>query len=747
MACRGRNRLPPRLLAGTMSPMRSNARPSTGATASAGTYRSCRTRRPAASLSTPAARRAVRLVLGAVLLVGAAGTAATATAAPYAGPHAFATASGGTGGAVNTAVAPAEVSTRIADHVTDDADVLDDDAAQAAVDELAEDGVGLWIVTMSDDSQTAEQYAAKAWEASGFDTTDLLLVINLPADGANSFAFGGSAYDSVWSDSKLDSVRGDIQQALRNGDYDGAVTAIADAAGSGSGVSGTALGVGLAVVGAGAVGAVAYNRSRKRKKGAGKAVQPAEPLEALRTRAGATLVSTDDAVRSAAEELSYAQAQFGLSATDDFTAALTAAQEQVARAFELRGQLDDAPGDETRQRQLCQEILSRCNEATAAIQAQEAAFKERRGIEENLPRSITETAQRADEAEQAIAAADTLLVTLHATYPDSALTSISEAPARAHKLVEAGRVALDQARASMDAGNQSTAVEQVRIAQASIAQAGELAGQVSGVRERLERADADLKTAIASISADLVDAQRLAGQVPAASLQPLVADAEAAVAEGRAASNPDGDPLAALDHLARAESALDAALAPARQQEENDSRARASLVSRLGRLNSQISAVTSYITSYRGAVGSPARTALAEASRHAAAATSLQNTDPTAALAEVTSGESLVAQAQAQAEADVRRSGSWGSGSGGSSSSGGIDLGSLVLGGILLGGNRNYGGWGGGPRPPQPPRGGGFGGPRGGSFGGGHRGGGFGGGGGSFGGGRGGGFGGGGGRF
>ncbi|SDN78191.1 TLP18.3, Psb32 and MOLO-1 founding protein of phosphatase [Actinomyces ruminicola] len=721
--------------------MRSIARPATGTTAYAGSYSSCAAHGPALSLSTPAARRAARLVLGAVLLGAAAtvGAAPTATAAPYPAPSAFTAVA--VADSVGTATVPTEVSTRITDHVTDDAGLLNASTAQAAVDKLAEDGVGLWIVTMRDDSQTASQYAAKAWNASGLGTTDLLLVINMPADGNNTFAFGGSADDSVWSDSKLDSVRSDIQKALVSKDYDGAVTVIADAAGS-SGSGGSGLVLGLAAVGAGTVGVVAYSRSRKRKQGSGRAVQPAESLDQLRTRAGATLVSTDDTVRSAAEELSYAQAQFGLSATDEFTAALAAAQEHVAGAFELRGRLDNAPGDEAEQRRLCQEILSHCAEATAAIQAHEAAFKERRGIEENLPRSIAETAQRADEAEQAITAADTLLVTLHATYPASALSSISEAPARARKLVEAGRAALEQARNSAESGKQSTAVEQVRIAQASIAQATELAGQVRGVRERLERASADLDAAIASISADLVDAQRLAGQLPGASLQPLVADAEAAVAEGRAAAGPDGDPLAALDHLARAESALDAALAPARAKEENDSRARATLVSRLGRLNSQISAVTSYITSYRGAVGSSARTALAEASRHAAAATSLQTTDPTAALAEVASGESLVAQAQAQAEADVRNSSSWGSGSGGSSSQGGIDLGSLVLGGILLGGGRNYGGWGGGPRPPRPPRGGGFGG----GFGG-PRGGGFGGGGGSFGGGRGGGFGGGGGRF
>ena len=134
-----------------------------------------------------------------------------------------------------------------------------------------------------------------------------------------------------------------------------------------------------------------------------------------------------------------------------------------------------------------------------------------------------------------------------------------------------------------------------------------------------------------------MDAKRLEDSVPAATLAPLVADAEAAVAEGRQASgnSPSGDPLAALDHLARAEAAIDDALAPAREREENDSRARASLGSRLARLNSQVESVTSYITTYRGAVGPSARTALSEAARHATAATTVQTTDPVAALAAV----------------------------------------------------------------------------------------------------------------
>ncbi|WP_284710579.1 hypothetical protein [Actinomyces sp. 217892] len=449
-------------------------------------------------------------------------------------------------------------------------------------------------------------------------------------------------------------------------------------------------------------------------------------METLTVQAGNALVTADDAVRAADEELSYAQAQFGLAATDAFTQALATAREHVARSFELRRLLDDAvPETEAQQRQMSEEILSRCQEAVRVIQEQEAAFNERRGLEANLPASIAETSQRAEETERSLKAAQTLLVTLHASYPASALTSVSEAPAEAARLLAAGRTALDQARASVEAGEQSTAVEQVRIAQGSIAQAGQLAAQVSGARERLATAEADLAAAIASISSDLVDAARLSAQVPAASLSLLVADAEAAVAEGRTASTGSGpggtggDPLAALEHLARAESALDAALAPARAQEENDSRARAQLTSRLARLSAQVDAVTSYVTTHRGVVGPSARTALSEAARHAAAATSLQPTAPAAALTEVAAAEPLVAQAQALAETDVRNHrDSWGSGSSGDS---GIDLGSLVLGGILLGGGGRrggYGGWGG--------HGGGFGG----GFGGG--GGGFGGGGGRF---------------
>ena len=626
-------------------------------------------------------------------------------------------------------------STTLTEHVTDELGILDASKAQQAVDTMSSKyGVGLWVLTVSDSSQKASAIAAQAFKDTKLGRDDMLLVINIPSDGSASKSYKLQAHNnsSKFSESDYKRIDSAIKKQLSAGNYDDAVAAIPDnmSGSSGSGSSGDSgssalpllLGGG-AVAAGGAAAWTVYKRRKnkenddmlfgKRRKQAAagdapgnQATSPATmTTEQLRTQAGSALVQADDTVRAAAEELSYAQAQFGLSATDAFTAALDSARKHLSRCFELRKILDDdIPETEPQQRQMYTEILQHCSEAVGEIRAQEEAFNKRRGIEANLPTSIAETAQRADETEQAIVMAETILVTLSAAYPASSLTSVAQAPEQARRLLAAGRTALDQARASVEASQEATAVEQVRIAQGSIAQAGQLAAQVTGARERLQSAAKDLEAAIASISSDLVDAKRLEGAVPAATLAPLVADAEAAVAEGRQASgaNPSGDPLAALDHLARAEAAIDAALAPAREREENDSRARASLGSRLARLNSQVESVTSYITTYRGAVGPSARTALSEAARHAMAATTVQTTDPVAALAEVAAAEPLVAQAQALAEADVRgSSSSWSPNSGErysysrdyGRSGGGLDLGSLLLGGLLLGGGHNYGGW------------------------------------------------------
>lgn len=656
---------------------------------------------------------------------------ATLATAPLlvAPPSAAAAAPAGAAVAVQGTVLAADrtTSTTVKGHVTDDAGILDREEAEEVVAQVRKDGAALWVVTMRDSSTTADKWAARAWEDSGFGTQDLLLVINVPDSGVNTFSFDGSRNNSVWSASKRQQAAAAIQEKLSQGEYDDAVAAVAKAGRSAGGssdrsaddssdesaIDGGALVGAAAALGGGAAavgGVMAYRRARKRKQAAGPGV-PADgsqvSTEQLQKQAGAALVATDNAVRAAAEELAYAQAQFGLSATDSFSQALERAQEHVTASFELRKRLDDdVPETEQQQRAMLGEIIRRCESAHQELKAQEGEFSRRRGIEANLPTALAETRQRAEETAGAIEQSRSVLVTLQAIYPASSLASVASAPEQAERLLAAARTALAQAQTSVESGQQAAAVEQVRIAQASIGQAGTLAAQVTSTRERLEGAAQALVQAISSISADLTDAKRLEQRVPAAVLEPLVKDAEQAVAAGRQASGSgsNSDPLAALDRLAKAESALDQALASAREAEENDRRAATQLAGRLSRLSSQVEAVTTYITTNRGAVGPQARTALSEASRHLATATAQQRSEPSAALAEVAAAEPLVAQAQSLAEADVRHSsyqqGPWGSGGhgpfgGNGGRGGGIDLGSLVLGGILLGGGRGgYGGWG-----------------------------------------------------
>lgn len=169
-----------------------------------------------------------------------------------------------------------------------------------------------------------------------------------------------------------------------------------------------------------------------------------------------------------------------------------------------------------------------------------------------------------------------------------------------------------------------------------------------------------------------------------------MARAEAAVtAAEQAASAAQPDPIAALRLLAEAGSALDAGLDQARAAQDRTRRAAAALDQALLTARSAVAAAEDFIATRRGAVGTAARTRLAEAQRHLALA---GGSDPVAALREAQQADALAQEALRLAQSDVSRWSAPTSGSGGSGL--GIDLGSLILGGILSGGLGGSGGGG-----------------------------------------------------
>jgi hypothetical protein len=108
--------------------------------------------------------------------------------------------------------------------------------------------------------------------------------------------------------------------------------------------------------------------------------------------------------------------------------------------------------------------------------------------------------------------------------------------------------------------------------------------------------------------------------------------------------------------------------------------------------DSRVRGVSEYIDTRRGSVGPEARTRLAEAERHLAAAKDKKSTNPTEAIAHANAASTLAANAQSLANADVqsaqraytRRSGD----------DTGALLGGIIIGDLLSGGMRGgLGSW------------------------------------------------------
>ncbi|SKC39074.1 TLP18.3, Psb32 and MOLO-1 founding protein of phosphatase [Krasilnikoviella flava] len=632
--------------------------------------------------------------------------------------------------------------TELDSEITDQSGVLDGDEAQvqASLDELAEQTPYQLFVVYVDsfDGTDGRDWANRTATDAGLGVNDLLLAV-----ATEDRAYGLSVdTNNGLSDAQLDQVEETVEDHLRDDDWAGAAIAAADTIRTGGSTSsgGAAWGAFAAVGGvavAGGVGGWLWYRSRRRKAAgapAGSDDVAALPTEELERRVGTALVEIDDALRTSEQELGFAQAEFGLGATQDFSAALEAAKADVAQAFHLRQELDDdVPEDEPRRRQLLVGVLDLCERAGASLDAQTDSFDELRALQQRAPELLDEAGQRAGEIEARVPVARETLTGLAASYPAAALASVGGNPDQATALVAHARDAVTSGRAALTDRTRAAAVAHLRAAQNALGQAATLLDAVDQAGARLATAGTDLDKGLASIGQDVADAARLAPPgAPAdvaadrTAVTAALAEAQAAIAQARDARS-GGDPLAALQRLTAAEAALDTALAPAREKAESDARARALLRDTLGRADSQVRATQDYVATRRGAVGPEARTRLAEAARLVAEAQALQAQDPTAALGRAQQAERYAQQAAQLAEQDTS---SWGANQGGQ---GGSNVGGMVLGGILLdsvlrgsGGGIGGGigrGYGGGRR-----RGGSAGG-FGGGFGGGRGGGGFGGGG------------------
>jgi hypothetical protein len=538
-----------------------------------------------------------------------------------------------------------------------------------------------------------------------------------------------------------------IEPRLAKDDWAGAVRAAADGygkaaagdlTGSGAGSGGGGSGGGgsggggsggnvlpwllLIPVGGAALYAVARARSRRRAQqppaggwppGQGPPATPV-PTEELRRRAAAAMVDVDDAIRASADELSFAEAQFGVQATRPFKEALESARTSAAEAFriqrELQGQEAAGQVPEAEVRSRLERIIELAGGADQRLDAQEAEFTRLRNLEATIPQFLAELRVRLGEVRRRLPVAEQELSGLAAQYPPEALRTVSGNVTQAARLLDSAEHFIATGEQHLKEGDdRPAAVAAARAAEEAVGQADLLLTSVGSAREELATAASRLDAALASLSSDVADAERLHAD-DQLTRTALVA-AQAAISQGTTARD-GGDPLEALRVLARAEKDLDNALARYREEEQQRQRSRQLLEQRMAQVRARLDGIDQWIQSRRGGVGHQARTQIANALRLFDEAAAHADTDVERAGALLDQAEAEGEQALRSAQDDIDSWGPpggnmWGTPTGGGRR--GLDPTSLILGGILSGGFG--GGWGGG-------RGGGWGG-SGGGFGGG----------------------------
>ncbi|WNI17518.1 TPM domain-containing protein [Actinacidiphila sp. ITFR-21] len=481
---------------------------------------------------------------------------------------------------------------------------------------------------------------------------------------------------------------------------------------------------------------------------------PLTALPELDRQARELLVATDDAVRTSREDVGFAAAQVGDEAAKPFGEAVEYAGGELAAAFRLRQRLDDAfPGDDETRRQMLDEILSRCTQANRRLDAESEAFDRLRALEANAPRVLARAEVTLAALPGRIAAAEAVLGPLTARYTAAALEPVAGYPAEARDRLEFARGSLDRARAALGTDHSRAAVF-VRAAEGALGQAAVLADAVARRERELRAADARLRDALPAADADLARVRELSsGSTPAgdpaagpgsgdAGLQGRIRRAEsvlAGVREELAAGR--YDPVAALRRVVAARFALDPAPdddgaradggvqdgggapdggrvqdgggAPDSGRVQDGGGApdsggvqdgggrlvRESLEQSLPAARGQVAAARDVVTTHRGAIGSQARTRLAEAERRLRLAESAAAEDAGDALEHAGEADRLARDAQELAGQDLGGYGDSGGFGTGPAGDGGGGMGGAVLGGILLGGvldgadgGRDYGG-------------------------------------------------------
>ena len=272
------------------------------------------------------------------------------------------------------------------------------------------------------------------------------------------------------------------------------------------------------------------------------------------------LLEADEEVQRADNECTYARAQFGISATEQFERLVTDAKEAVTRGFATLGRIHATNNPEAKTA-LATEIVTALETTLVPLRDAQRTFGARRSQQAALPERIAQARERLVEEAADVERSREELSSIASIYPEKTLASLQPNPDKAAALLESARTALDAAELAADT-DAARAASSLDTAERALLMARQLTDAILTAKSDLDAIRERLGAAIAAVTSDLADAERL--QTDPDLFAPLIADAHEAITAAQSALITLDSPLGALERLRRVQARLDATLDPLR---------------------------------------------------------------------------------------------------------------------------------------------------------------------------------------
>ncbi len=437
----------------------------------------------------------------------------------------------------------------------------------------------------------------------------------------------------------------------------------------------------------------------------GKRKREQEELEAqdadLARRARSALVEADERIRVTTDELAFAEAELGVDPTKDLREAVDAVRTHLAEAFHLHqlnhDEIPDTP-EELRTRnariiQLCEWAEDLLDDRTEAL----AAPIERA---RRAPEIIAKVREDAARLRARIPQARETVQRLATRYSAEALAQVDANPAEAEQLLGFAEHSAGIAERRREAGQR----EQANLALEACTEAARRAATLIDAVETFEVEALRAESTLSAIVEDSRDDIAVALKEPhTPGVSAAISDLQAALASLPAAGV-NTDPFTLLSRLRTANSALDDAIAKARERAARPIPPLEHVRHAIDDGDRQLAVARDVIAGHRGWIGADARTRLAEAERiridldrylgtSASVATTIDEDHREQAMAMARRVAFLAGEALQLAQRDIDASrpqggpGQWGGpqqGWGGGRR-GGNDLMGGILGGLVIG--------------------------------------------------------------